>query len=58
MMKYEQGTVHLDLLFLRVATDIVNMSLDQLAMDAEILYFSEIEGVYNCGPNDFVFLQM
>src|SRR3984885_14434558 len=58
MMKYEQGAIHLDLLYLGLgqgcgtpglavgfATDIANMSLDHFAIDAEILYFCEIDFV-------------
>jgi hypothetical protein len=63
MMKYEQGAVHLDLLYLRVrqgrgnhglavgfATDIANMSLDNFAIDPEILYFCEIDLVTTFNP--------
>src|SRR6202034_4831096 len=58
MMKYEQGAIHLDLLYLRLgqgcgnhslavgfATDIANMSLDHFAIDAAILYFCKIDFV-------------
>src|SRR6266702_4728871 len=43
MMKYEQGTVQLDLFHLGFAADIADMALDNLALDPTILDLGKID---------------